>query len=168
MKHCGACGRRRRFRQWRTQKCPEVKFCDQLLRAAVRHAETKGNGRPTKLKKGRKNSKPRVPRLKKKKLLKKKTSKQGSSKKNKTLRTKLKTRIRPNGKKTGKIGPKKLFQICGSDGVTYSSLCHLQIEQCNRMNRCQRLQMKHKGACNKRPRRRNQTHRFQRKQFISV
>ena len=186
LKYCGACGRGKRCAAAWTQKCPEVKFCDQLLRAAVRYAETKKASESNSLSKNGNNK--RVPRLPKKNT-KKKSSKKTNMKKPKTKKTSTKktnskktslkkTSIQkllkktnpktskkqnPNtnkpsskvSKKPEKIIPKEAFQVCGSDGVTYPSLCHLQVEQCNKINRCQRLQMKHKGACKKQPRRRS-------------
>ncbi|XP_028391258.1 agrin-like isoform X2 [Dendronephthya gigantea] len=183
LKYCGACGRGKRCALAWTQRCPEVKFCDQLLRAGVRYAETKqkatkssslkkagkGNQRVPRLPKKKRTKKPKKTNTKKantkkantkKANTKKKTNKKNSnikmlkkflnskpnSKKNK------KTKPTPNKKAPAKIIPKKMFQVCGSDGVTYPSLCHLQVEQCKKMNKCQRLQMKHKGACKKRPR----------------
>jgi hypothetical protein len=183
LKYCGACGRGKRCAAAWTQKCPEVKFCDQLLRAAVRYAETKKAAESNSLKKNGNNK--RVPRLPKKntkkKNAKKTSTKKANMKKPKTKKTgtkntkkispkksstkkmtkKLKSSKKQNPqtnkpsskmtKKQNKIVPREVFQVCGSDGVTYLSLCHLQVEQCNKINRCQRLQMKHKGACKKRP-----------------
>lgn len=167
VKYCGACGRGKRCVISWTQKCPDLKFCDQLLRAAVRYAESKKTAQPKNLKKNTKGNK-RLPRLSRKKIkenkLKKKklgkpSSKQANRKKTSSKKTSIMEFLVKNGKKSNsktipklttkpmKITPKKAYQVCGSDGVTYSSLCHLQVEQCNKMNRCQRLRMKHKGAC---------------------
>ena len=193
LKYCSACGRGKRCNSVWTQKCPEVKFCDQLLRAAVRYAETKKAAEANSLKKNNNGNSQRVPRLpikkipQKPKTTKKAGNKKTSAKKNTTkkdskrinnknhktnskktnskklLVKKLTTNSKASkggkttktSKKPSKISPKKMFQVCGSDGKTYSSLCHLQVEQCNKVNKCQRLQMKHKGACKKRPGRRS-------------
>lgn len=190
LKYCGTCGRGKRCNSVWTQKCPEVKFCDQLLRAAVRYAETKKAAESNSLKQNKSGDSQRVPRLPKKKnpRLNPKTTKKAGDKKtntkkksskktnNKNLKTnsrktnskkllikkpttnakkKLDPKASKISKKPSKIAPKKMFQVCGSDGKTYSSLCHLQVEQCNKVNKCQRLQMKHKGACKKRPGRRS-------------
>ena len=186
VKYCGACGRGKRCAAAWTQKCPEVKFCDQLLRAAVRYAEAKKVSESNSPSKNGNNKRvPRLPKKNTKKKSSKKTNmkkpkaKKTSTKKTNSKKTSLKkTSIQKLLKKTNpktskkqnpktnkpsskiskkpeKIIPKKAFQVCGSDGVTYSSLCHLQVEQCNKINRCQRLQMKHKGACKKQPRRRS-------------
>ena len=201
IKYCGACGRGKRCNSVWTQKCPEVKFCDQLLRAAVRHAESKKSAESNSLKQNNNGKSQRVPRLPKtKNPLKRKTTKNAGNKKTSTKKTnakkksnkkintkkaktsskktnlkkllmkkpttKAKKKPDPKATKTSKtapktnkkipnISPKKMFQVCGSDGKTYSSLCHLQVEQCNKMNKCQRLQMKHKGGCKKRTGRRS-------------
>jgi hypothetical protein len=132
-----------------------VKFCDQLLRAAVRYAETKKAAESNSLKKNGNNK--RVPRLPKKNTKKKNAKKTSTKKMTKKLKSSKKQNPQTNKpsskmtKKQNKIVPREVFQVCGSDGVTYLSLCHLQVEQCNKINRCQRLQMKHKGACKKRP-----------------
>ena len=187
LKYCGACGRGKRCAAAWTQKCPEVKFCDQLLRAAVRYAEAKKAAESNSVKKGTNKRAPRLPKknTKKKSMKKTKTKKpntkktstgKATTKKANTKKTgskkpnikklllkkpKPKTSKKQNpktsktnakdSKKPAKIIPKEVFQVCGSDGVTYPSLCHLQVEQCSKINRCQRLQMKHKGACKKRP-----------------
>jgi hypothetical protein len=188
LKYCGACGRGKRCAAAWTQKCPDVKFCDQLLRAAVRYAEAKKAAGPNPVKKNSKGNNQRVPRLPKKKTKKTSTKKTNTKKTNTKKTSTRKTPTKKTNKKTNskkqslkkllkkpspktnkkqnpktspktskkpvKIIPKKMFQVCGSDGETYQSLCHLQVEQCNKVNRCQRLQMKHKGACKKRPGRR--------------
>ena len=183
LKYCGACGRGKRCNSEWTQRCPEKKFCDQLLRAAVRYAESKKAAEVNSVQKNNKGNNQRVPRLQKKKNPVKKTktrktnpkkmktktmknqktsSKKSSLKKLHKIKQNSKPRNKPNAKKSKtdktkpkkakkseKIIPKKMFEVCGSDGITYSSLCHLQVEQCNKINKCQRLQMKHKGACKK-------------------
>lgn len=170
LKYCGACGRGKQCASAWSQKCPEVKFCDQMLRAAVRYAEMKKAAVSKSLKKNSKSkSKGRtrtVPQLPKQKSSSKPKNKKNVKQKNKkkptnTKRIKSKKPIpsknlpkKPNSKsskKDVKISPKKMYQVCGSDGKTYPSVCHLQVEQCNKISRCQRLQMKHRGACKKRP-----------------
>ena len=156
LKYCGPCGRQKQCASAWSQKCPEKKFCDQLLRAAVRYAEKKvtPGSKPIK-KSGNKGKKQRVPRLPKKnngkpkKTNAKNTNPKTNNKKPSPKKNGPKKSSPKSKKKPAKFSPKKMYQVCGSDGNTYASVCHLQVEQCSKINRCQRLQMKHKGACKK-------------------
>lgn len=67
----------------------------------------------------------------------------------KTGKKKTMKKTKSKGKKGKKVIPKvkRQFMVCGSDGRNYASICHLQIEQCNKRNKCQRLQMRYKGPC---------------------
>lgn len=124
LKHCGVCGRTKQCLSSWQPKCPSIKLCDQMLNARGTRVGTR-----RKTKKGNGKTK-RSP------------SRKGKKSKGKTTKS--------NGKKRPILKGKRQFAVCGTDGKTYQSVCHLQVEQCNKIKKCQRLHMRSKGPCKRR------------------
>lgn len=129
LKHWGACGRLRQCSSPWQQKCPPIQLCDQMLRtkrpSGKKSGGTSGIGKKEKETGKTKRSFPL-------------SEKKSKAKKPKGIGKKRKILI---------LKSKRQFLVCGSDGNTYPSICHLQVVQCNKIKKCQPLQMRHQGAC---------------------